>query len=321
MRTFKILVIGEALVDQFGAEQVLGGAPFNLARHLAGLSPALLPSCRVNVDFVTRVGADSLGDRIVEDASSVGLNLGVNLSPALAHIQKDAVHHTGVVRVSLDAGGSPSYRIAAPAAWDFIEAPPKHNVYSMVCFSSLALRNPASRKAILETLDAYPNAIRFFDLNLRATGPGSEVIEGLLSRSTWLKVSDEELAHAAPSLDLPAQAEAAIATMHRRYGVQQTVLTRGAAGASLFGHGGGHVADSQGAAVSQVADTVGAGDSFSAAWLLGQIAGLLDSRTLQFANVYAAAVCGLRGPMPAIAERAAFFAQHKAALSALCATA
>jgi fructokinase len=311
MKSPKILVFGEALVDQFADSDVIGGAPFNLARHAS----SLLGDTSQAVRFISRVGDDLLGAEIKAQAQAH------RLDPQW--IQTDPVLATGVVKVAVNASGQPTYHIAQPAAWDAIEAPALDDValtpQTIVCFNTLALRSAASRSAILASTDRLSACTRFVDINLRATGPNIEVIESVLKRSDWLKINDEELAGLTQTLDLAPSPPDAVSVLHARYGIKLTVVTRGAAGCWAFGSNDANsravlLADLPGTALERMVDTVGAGDGFSAAWLASSVLGADLPQSLRLANAYAAALCSHRGPVPASADRASFYRHWRSCL-------
>lgn len=295
-----VVVAGEALVDEFHDRQVAGGAPFNLARSLA----ALLGGDRVLL--LTRVGAGDAGARAVL-ASLARFGMG------LAGVQQDASRPTGRVTVSETEGGH-SFHIHAPAAWDFIEPAPAlltalHARF--FCFGTLALRGERSRLSILEqarTVRALGGLV-YLDLNLRRGTDTPELAALSLAGADWLKVNDEELdrllcwfgAPAGPAPDPLGPAAAlgdAVRGLMQRFGLQRLILTRGAAGYAAFDAEGGLLAEGAGVAVPRLADTVGAGDGFSAMLLAATLSGLPPDRALALANGYAAALCGQRGPIP-----------------------
>jgi fructokinase len=294
----RILVIGEALMDEFGDAVVAGGAPFNLARHLSSLG--------VTTDFVSRVGADAYGARLLREAEISGLDVG--------NIQTDAYRASGSVRVSVDAGGQPSYTIAEPVAWDQIESFTTEQSASVVACGSLALRSSVSRASIFSALEKRSSVKCFVDINLRQTGPSADVLAQLLHRADWLKLNDAELTELADWLHLPSQTASFVQALQSQYGVSVVVLTRGAQGCQVFERGG-PCASVAGTPVTQMADAVGAGDAFSAAWLAAFTGGLPAAQAARFANAYAATVCTFRGPMPPHEQRADHFANWRRELT------
>lgn len=289
-----ILVLGEALIDRLHSGPVAGGAPFNVARSLAALG---LP-----VRLISRIGAqDEDADRVLASARSRGLDV--------SGIQRDPLHATGAVTVH-SHGASHSFEIHDNAAWDYMDtdaalaALPKH-APGVVYFGTLAQRHSESRQAIRSVLERT-SALRYLDLNLRPPFTPRTLVAESLARSDWLKVSDDELAtlldwfgpaHTVDVHAAPVTLEPAVAVLMQQFSIKRLVLTLGARGWATFDARG--LCDHSGPAahVAQVADTVGAGDAFSA-MLLAQVAkGGSLGFALPLAAGYAAAMCGQRGPM------------------------
>lgn len=283
-----VAVLGEALVDEFHDGAVAGGAPFNVARSIAALG--------VDACFVSRIGGDDPAGRLVLDsARRYGL--------AEDGIQRDALRATGRVSVEESTSGH-RFVIHDDAAWDHIDADAaRHAVASRdagwLYFGSLAQRLAPSRAALRAVVKAFAGP-RLLDLNLR---PGLDVrllaAESLML-ADWVKLNDEELAQLAGWFDAAAPDDAGrAAAVMARFGLQRLVLTCGASGWRFYGPGG--VLLSQGAGVLQphVADTVGAGDAFTAMLLAGLALARDLPATLSLANRYASFICGVRGPLPA----------------------
>lgn len=285
-----IVLIGEALVDVFPDGDVIGGAPFNVARNLAALGATPV--------MITCVGNDERGQRIASEFERFGV-------PATG-LQRHEHLPTGTVRVSF-AEGSHRFEILANQAWDAIDADaavaatvaasPK-----IVYFGTLAQRDPRSREAIYKTL-AATRALRFLDLNLRSGPDNRELAQHSLSAANIVKVNEDELkallqwfvqSEQIASLWGDALYLAAIAELIRKFDLQQLIVTRGEAGYAAFDEKGSLAASGVAPAVS-VVDTVGAGDAFSSVVLLGHIHEWPPGKTLERANAFAAAVCGLRG--------------------------
>jgi fructokinase len=271
-----ILVLGEALVDEFSDGAVAGGAPFNVARSLAALGAP--------VRFVSRIGADDAAGRLVLD-SAARFGLGVE------GIQRDATHATGRVSVHEEAGGGHRFEIHADAAWDHLEAPAAHDA-GIVYFGSLAQRHAVSRAAIRAAVKRMAGP-RLLDLNLRPGTDTPELAAEVLMLADWVKLNEDELGC------LLAWFEPTLPALMARFALQGLVLTRGAAGYALHGEGGRLLAQGEGVVQPALVDTVGAGDGFTALLLAGLSLGRDLAATLQLANRYAAMICGDRGPLPA----------------------
>lgn len=287
MPSSSVAVLGEALVDEFHDGPVAGGAPFNVARSLAGLgSPPL---------FVGRIGAhDEHGRLVLDSARRYGLDT--------ASLQRDASHPTGRVSVHEGVGGH-RFEIHADAAWDHIDvdAARRHLAEAnaaLIYFGSLAQRHAVSRAALRALVKPFAGT-RFLDLNLRPGDDARLLAAESLMLADWVKLNDEELAQLAGWFDAAAPEEAGqAAAVMARFALERLVLTCGARGWRLYGPGGGLLAQGAGVAQPHVVDTVGAGDAFTALLLAGLARRRDLPATLALANRYASFICGVRGPLP-----------------------
>ena len=285
----RVAVIGEALIDRFPDGDVIGGAPFNVARNLALLGVAPL--------MITRIGGDPLGATIVDDFARHGM--------AIEGLQQDPQRPTGTVTVHM-TGTHHTFEIGADSAWDHLDAARAvRDVQALapgvVYFGTLAQRGPVSRAAVQAVLGAT-NAVPFLDLNLRDGPDNRTLAEDSLTRAALVKINDDELDRlvdwfvdpGAPAMawGAPGQREAA-ETLVRRFGLQRMTITRGAAGWACV-DGAGQWLEGRAAPVS-VRDTVGAGDAFASVLLLGELHGWPLLATLQRAGEYASSVCGIAG--------------------------
>lgn len=278
----KVIVgIGEILWDMLPTGKALGGAPANFAYHAK----------RLGEDgwAVSAIGNDALGREIMEIVMEKGLR---NLISVISR-------PTGTVQVSLDAKGVPSYTIMEDVAWDNIPFTPQMAALASradaVCFGSLVQRGN-SRDSVLRFLRAMrPEALRVFDINLRQHYYSKEVIDESLQLSNILKINDEEIRIVAELFGLGGDDTAACRALIERYGLKLVILTRGADGSEVI------TADEaipQAVGQVEVVDTVGAGDSFTAAFVVAYLRGdsLADAQRL--ANETAAYVCSCKGAMP-----------------------
>lgn len=270
------LVFGEALFDCFpDGTEVLGGAPFNVAWHLAafGMGPV----------FLSRVGKDTLGERIEIAMREQGMTtLG---------LQHDPAHPTGTVKVSLTAG-EPSYDIVADRAYDHIDAAelPALPEQSLLYHGSLALRQPGSASALRALRGRLDPAV-FLDVNLRDPWWQKEQLAELLEGATWVKLNADELALLAPLGDA---VESQARQLREQYSLEAVFATLGARGAvALTSDGGISRVRPEGAL--QVVDAVGAGDGFASVLILGLLQRWPIQQTLDRAQAFASAIVGQRG--------------------------
>lgn len=289
----RIVGVGEVLWDVFPDGEHFGGAPANVAMHAAALGGGAKAS------LVSAVGNDRRGDEALAQLDAVGIN-------------RDAVAQlpgrpTGVVHVTVDAKGQPSFDIVADVAWDFL--PWSRAVEDVarradaICFGTLAQRGAISRATIQRAIKAASNnAWRLFDVNLRQHYFDERVVLASLEIANAIKLNDEELPVVARLCNLPAGGAGAVdqlRTLCDWFGLRLAALTRGAAGSILVSPSA--VCESP-AQQAVVCDTVGAGDAFTAALLVG----LLHHRPLAEvsarANAVAAYVCSQPGATPPIPD-------------------
>lgn len=279
--------LGEILWDLFPEGRRLGGAPANFAFHSAQLGrPAAA---------ISRAGDDLLGREILDRLAAAGLSADA--------VQIDPVHPTGTVRVDLDAQGQPAYTIVEGVAWDHLEWTPALAALAArtaaVCFGSLAQRHPVSRETIRRFLTACPpETFAVFDINLRQSFHGPEVIHKGLELARAAKMNDEELPVVAGMTGLESESEEDRAReLLERYALDLVCVTRGARGALLVTEDA--VSDHPGFPV-EVADAVGAGDAFVAALAHHWIKGSPLDRINEAANRMGAFVAGQSGATPAL---------------------
>lgn len=287
----RILGLGEILWDVFPDGPRFGGAPANFACSAAGLSGGA-----DDVGMISAVGADDLGTAALQAlhehrVDTVGVS--VNERP------------TGQVLVQLDDHGHATYEFAADVAWDHIVCVPEleqlASTASVICFGTLGQRSARSRAAIRQILAASGgNCLRIFDINLRPPFWSAEVIHESFQYANALKLNDDELSILAHVLELPGAPIDQLKTLLMRYNLRLIALTRGEAGALLL-NAQGDISDLPGMP-TQVIDTVGAGDSFTAALALGWLRGLALDDINRWASRIAAFVCSQPGATPTIPE-------------------
>jgi fructokinase len=246
----QIAVFGEALFDRFpDGQQILGGAPFNVAWHLQAFNQ--------HPCFISRVGNDALGDKIRQAMQAWGM--------AVENLQTDPDYPTGTVQVTIN-NGDPGYDILAEQAYDFIAAqqPDVDRRYSVIYHGTLALRNRTSEQA-LRNLTARHHGKVFIDVNLRAPWWHKETVYQWLDKAQWVKLNDDELMHLAPQQNT---VQDTMRLFLARHGLEVLVVTCGSQGALAVSQAGEFI---EVVSVDDlaIADTVGAGDAFAAVLLLG----------------------------------------------------
>ena len=293
-----VVGIGEALFDCLPEGRKLGGAPANFAYHVSQFG---LDGCAISA-----IGDDELGEEIVETFERVNLN----------HILPKVEQPTGTVKVTLDSKGVPQYDICLGVAWDNIpltaEMLDVARQTEAICFGSLAQRSEVSRRTIHAFLDAAPqDALRVFDINLRQSWFTAEVIAESLNRANVLKINDEELDVVATMLlGVPTVPDKLIAEdadktravcrdLIAKYDLRMLILTCGAIGSYVF------TADSESYVQTpkvKVADTVGAGDSFTATFVAQILLGKSIRQAHEKAVAVSAFVCTQNGAMPVLPD-------------------
>lgn len=280
-----VVGMGEALWDVLPEGKKIGGAPANFAYHVSQFG---LPSC-----VVSAIGKDTLGKEIIDNLTSKGLN----------HLIEEVPYPTGTVQVEIDQAGIPQYEIKENVAWDNIPYTARLETLAentkAVCFGSLAQRNVVSRNTINHFLDAMPhdgNSLVVFDVNLRQGFYNKEILCNSMKRCNILKINDEELVTVSrmfgyPGIDLQDKCWILLG----KYNLKMLILTCGINGSYVFTPGN---VSFQPTPKVTVADTVGAGDSFTAAF----IASILKGKSVQEAHSCAvqtsAYVCTKNGAMP-----------------------
>lgn len=280
-----IVGMGEALWDCLPEGRKLGGAPANFAYHVGQFGWKTV--------VVSAIGNDPLGDEILERLADVNLEHKIVRVP----------FPTGTVQVTLSGDGIPAYEICENVAWDNIpwsdelEALAKRT--KAVCFGSLAQRNPVSRNTILRflgTMDA--DTERIYDINLRQSFYSLEVIEESLKRATILKLNDEEIEVVKALLQITGEPEAVCRQLIAKYeSLRMVIVTCGATGSYVFTADETSWVDTP---KVTVADTVGAGDSFTATFAANILKGKSVKEAHKLAVQVSAFVCTQNGAMPVL---------------------
>lgn len=280
-----IVGLGEALWDMLPEGKKIGGAPANFAYHAAQFG--------MDTMAVSALGDDDLGNEIAQKFAEKKLNV---LMPRVPF-------PTGTVQVSLDAQGVPTYDIKEGVAWDNIPFTPELEEVARncraVCWGSLAQRNEVSRNTIHRFLDATPkDCLKIFDINLRQTFYNEELLLESFKRCDILKINDEELVTIGrlfgyPGLDMTNKCWLILG----KYNLDALVLTCGVNGSYVFTPGAMSFLETP---KVEVADTVGAGDSFTGSFCAAYLSGVHVSEAHRLAVETSAYVCTQNGAMPTL---------------------
>jgi fructokinase len=287
---FRIVGIGEVLWDLLETGPQLGGAPANFAYHAHALGG--------EAHVITRIGSDQLGDEILVRFRDMGLHHGA--------VQVDDQAATGTASVALSRDGIAHFEVQENVAWDHIAASSAARACvseaDAVCFGSLAQRSEVSRNTIQQLVSSSPaHALRVFDVNLRRPFFTREIVEQSLRLANILKLNDDELPTLAEMFDLSGATKDRLQQLAGRFNLNSIALTRGSAGALLYQKldGNPRWSDRVTSPV-QIADTVGAGDSFTAAMVLGLLSKMDLDEINSIANEVARYVCSQSGATPVL---------------------
>lgn len=279
-----IVGMGEVLWDVFPTGKKLGGAPANFAYNVSQFG--------LDGRAVSAIGDDALGDEILKSFNN----------KSIKYLMPKVNYPTGTVQVNLDEEGVPCYEIKEDVAWDNIPFSDELKRLALntraVCYGSLAQRDEVSRKTINTFLDAMPKGedyLKIFDVNLRQSFYTKEVLKSSFEKCNVLKINDEELVTVSrmfgyPGIDLQDKCWILIA----KYNLKMLILTCGTNGSYVFKPG--KVSFQETPKVS-VVDTVGAGDSFTAAFCSEYIKGKSIEEAHKFAVEVSAYVCTQSGAM------------------------
>ena len=270
------VLIGEVLFDVFeNGQAILGGAPFNVAWHLQGFGQSPV--------FISRIGSDSYGQQIIETMQAWGMDT--------AGLQSDPDNPTGMVDIKL-YNGQPTFDICNEVAYDYIDLGQVDEVLSGVSWSilyhgSLAARHAKVFDTILQMRQACEQS--FVDINLRPPWWEKQTLVKLMQGANWLKVNDDELITLTGADNNMATLIEAARDMLTQYDIETIILTRGAEGADIIDQD--NVLQAEPITVSDIRDTVGAGDAFSSICILGSLLGWNGGTILNRATEFAARIC------------------------------
>jgi len=280
-----VAVLGEILWDLFDHLRRLGGAPLNFAAHARRLGRCPL--------LISAVGTDSLGEEAVEAIQVLGIKT--------RFLQKTSRFPTGTARVQLSPGDQTRFIIERPAAYDALTISDRDlarlvsQAPGWLYYGTLFASTPAGEEALCRVSNALPRAARFYDLNLRPGCWCAPLVTRLLQNADVVKLNEEELTLEQEFTALPQGTESFCREAANRYGWQAVCVTHGARGCAILVRG--DYVESPGHSV-QVADTVGAGDAFAAAFMHGLLAEWPVAEIADFANRVGALVASRHGAIP-----------------------
>lgn len=281
-----VVGLGEILWDVFPERKVLGGAPANFAYHASQFG--------FNGYAVSAIGDDLLGKEILTSLEEKGLN----------YLLEKTDYPTGTVQVTLNKAGVPQYEICENVAWDNIPFTPRTENLAKntqtVCFGSLAQRNSVSRETIRKFINAMPeDSLKIFDINLRLNFYSKQIIHESLEMSNMMKINDEEVIKVANLYGWKGDEQEICGRLLEDYKLDILVLTKGTDGSFVFTP---RQTSYQPTPKVHVADTVGAGDSFTAAFVAAYLHGERIEDAHQLAVEVSAYVCLQHGAMPKLAD-------------------
>lgn len=284
----KIIVgLGELLWDVFPERKVLGGAPANFAYHVSQFG--------FNGYTLSAIGDDLLGKEILKSLEEKKLN----------YLVETTDFPTGTVQVTLSGEGIPNYEICENVAWDNIPFTEKTKNLAentaAVSFGSLAQRNKKSHETIKKFLKTVPSdCLKIFDINLRQHFFSKEIIEESLHLANILKINDEEIEILAELFNIKElDEENRCKTLLDKFDIDLVILTKGTKGSYVIGKG---ETSFQPTPKIHVADTVGAGDSFTAGFVASYLHGNGIAEAHQLAVEISAYVCQQHGAMPQLPD-------------------
>jgi fructokinase len=282
----KMISIGEVLWDVIGREEHLGGAPFNFSVHASRLGH--------HVQFVSAVGRDARGDRVIDKMAEMGLST--------RYLRRIDGQPTGTVAVSLDTSGQPQFIIHRPAAYDFVElsGADLDELFSpdpqWICFGTLFQATVLGRQAARKLIEQRSSARRFYDVNLRKDCYDRPLVQDLMSAANVIKLNDAEAVEIDRMFGRAHQGlEDFCRSYSQRFGWESVCITQGPLGCTVLT--GGELVKAEGYAI-EVADAVGAGDAFAAAYLHGLGQGWAAAEVADFANRVGALVASRPGGTP-----------------------
>lgn len=278
-----IICFGEVLWDVFPRKKIAGGAPMNVAVHLANMG--------LKASMMSRVGIDELGNDLLEFMTERQVNTDF--------IQKDNELPTGIVNVEIDEKGFPTYEIVEPVAWDNIECTQQQIEAVKACdafvFGTLAMRNESTRNTLFELLTHA--RLRVLDVNFRQHYYSQQLVERLFEFAHIIKLNDDELDVICGWYNYESTNEDKAFFIYKKFNINTLIVTKGKDGAEVIHD---NEISSCVALKINVKDTVGSGDAFLAGFLFKKLNDVTINECLEFANTCGALVATFEGGTPNI---------------------
>ena len=283
---YTIAGIGELLWDCFDRTRIIGGAPANFAYHCHALG--------ARSDVISCVGNDKSGRDLLVALGRLGLSD--------KYVYRNDTHPTGSVDISVDDDGLPSFTIHEDVAWDYIPFHPSIQEFAAqvhaVCFGTLAQRSEISRRSIRSFVHAMPkNALCVLDVNLRGNFYDAALVRSCMRLANCVKLNDQELPVVADLLGLAGTEDQILSALIDEFDLLLLALTKGKNGSRLLGIEEDSFME---APQVMIADTVGAGDAFTAAMVIGFLENYPIPVIHKKASYLASYVCTCQGATPVV---------------------
>ncbi|MEO9003600.1 MAG: carbohydrate kinase [Ginsengibacter sp.] len=280
-----IVGFGEVLWDILGNEKLLGGAPANFGYHCKQLG--------ADAKIVSAVGNDELGVEIIQHFIQKAL--------PTEYLQRTSAHQTGTVTVEIDERGVPSYIIHEPVAWDYIEwNDTLHSLSVMadaICFGSLSQRDTVTKATLHKMLKSVSHkCLKVFDINLRQPFYTHQVLLESLELANVVKMNIDEALIVGAMFNWGNDVQRIVMELFKKFNFQLVAITYGEEGSKLY------TTDKESfmkVNAVKISDTIGAGDSFTAAIVTGWLNQLPLAEIHELATNLSAYICTQRGAMPA----------------------
>lgn len=276
----KILSFGEIIWDVFPDKKCIGGAPFNFAAHAVKQGAEAF--------LVSAVGEDGLGKTALEKVEKYGIRAD--------YVTKNA-KATGACRVSLDGNGTPSYNLLSDVAYDYISTQSVSGEFDALYFGTLALRGKHNREQIAGILRSCKFTQVFCDVNIRPPFFDAESVKLCCESATVIKISSEELPIVQALLyeDKGFDESELMKRLANDFAnLKLIIITKGDKGSVVYETGVEKTYFLPIKPVS-VVSAVGAGDSYSAAFLVEYLKGADVMECMKKASAVSAKVVQKKG--------------------------